>query len=192
MALTVVAAACVVMLASCTTTVAPPTMVSDPVSVWIADYGRHASLILPREGERAGAAVEYAYGEWEWFALGNDPAIRAPAAMLWPTRGTLGRRDLARPESAGALIAQLGLEDALEVRVERANAQAVLARLDARFERGQDQLVHSPAYGLDFVPDPDDYSLAYHCNSAVAAWLREMGCRVSPAALVASFRVRRR
>jgi len=49
----------------CTSTVIPPKRVTDPAAVFLTDYGRHSSLLLP---DREGRLVEYAFGDWDWFA----------------------------------------------------------------------------------------------------------------------------
>src|SRR5262245_57988661 len=69
--------------------VRPPRAVSDPVTVRLFSAGRHSGLLLP-VGD--GRVVEYGYGDWSWYALGKDDWWRAPATVLWPCPGTLGRR----------------------------------------------------------------------------------------------------
>jgi hypothetical protein len=50
----------------CTTTIVPPRAPADPVSVYVTDYGRHSSILLP---DPRGHLTEYAFGDWNWFAL---------------------------------------------------------------------------------------------------------------------------
>ena len=99
----------VLLLAACTTTVTPPPAPRFPVTVYVADYGRHASLLVPRPG---GELVEFAYGEWKWFALGQKSMWRSPAALFWPTAATLGRRSLPGDLSHDDVARSGGLEDA--------------------------------------------------------------------------------
>src|SRR5687768_7285716 len=108
--------------AGCATTIRPPADPKDPVSVALIDYGYHASLALPAG---PGTSVEYAYGEWEWFARNNDAWYRVFPALCWPTRGALGRRALAFPP-------EVACEEILVFQVGRAEAEALLARLNAR------------------------------------------------------------
>src|SRR5689334_13559900 len=50
----------------CGGTITPPRAVRDPVPVYVADYGRHATLLLPVED---GGLEEFAFGDWRWLAM---------------------------------------------------------------------------------------------------------------------------
>lgn len=68
------------------------------------DHGRHASLLMERAD---GSMVRYAYGEWEWYALGRTGPARAFAALFVPSEAALGRKELAgplTPETARARV----------------------------------------------------------------------------------------
>lgn len=136
---------------------------------------RHRGLLLPRGDD---AWVEYGYGEYAWYAELRDAWYRAFPAVLWPTRGTLGRREIAARGVAG-LRAAMPWTVLEELAVERARAAELLATLDARFERGRAELVDNRVYGMQFVPDDDGYWCCFNCNDALAGWLRQLGCRVS-------------
>ena len=186
-------AACVALFASavvltgCTITVTPPSSPVDPVTVYLIDHGRHSSLVLPRED---GTMTEYAFGEWEWFAKMNDGLIRAPFIMLIPSQGTLGRRTLDAPATRESVLDQTPLENLHVVIVERSDATALLARLDARFDDAIESAHHNEVYGLTFVKDEADYCLFSHCNAMTEKWLRELDCRTSGMCLDADFRVK--
>jgi hypothetical protein len=175
------------LLVSCVTVITPPPAPSEPVDVIVADYGRHSSLLLPRSD---GSLAEYAYGEWRWFALLDAAWWRVPAVLLWPTRGTLGRRRLPGPATASALRAQTGALSFHRVTVDRPSAEALLAWLDARWESQSATSWHNAIYDLDFVHDDHGFWLGHTCNAAVAEWLASMGCRVSSPTWVAAFEVR--
>ena len=110
--------AVLVCMTACVTSIRPPAEPKDPVSVALIDYGYHASLALPTAD---GGCVEYAYGEWEWFALNNDAWYRVFPALCWPTRGALGRRALRFPPDVAS-------EETLVFQVGRAEAAALLDR----------------------------------------------------------------
>lgn len=157
-------------------------------SVYIADYGRHSTLILPR-GD--GSATEYAYGQWDWFALGKQEPWRGPLVLLTPSRATLGLRHLPRePASAADLERQLGVPTAYEVRVRRGEVERLRRGLDDLFAAGADRAVHNADFGLDFVPVEGVYWLPYNCNTAVARWMGDLDCRVSGLAVLSDFTVR--
>jgi hypothetical protein len=170
----------------CTGVITPPVNPVDPVEVYIADEGRHAGLILPREG---GGAVEYAYGEWEWFALSRDEWWRVPMVLFLPTAGTLGRREVSAEPSPESIRAARVIEALHVVRVSRRDAAALVRKLDERYARHADRMVKSPDYHLEFVRDHEPYSILHHCNTELIAWLGELGCRVRGRPLHASFEV---
>jgi hypothetical protein len=188
---TVVALAGAALAAGCGTTVVhPPSTVADPVTVVIADYGRHSSLLLPRDD---GRLVEYAYGEWRWFAAGEDSLWRAPAVLLGTNPGALGRRDLGDVDpDPEQLHDTLNLERADAVCVERERARAVLEDLDRAFAAGAEKSLFNPKNGLTFVHDPSAYSGDHHCNTVVGEWLTALGCRVEgDPGFIADFRIER-
>ena len=164
----------------------PPVYPENPVTVLVVDHGRHSSLVLPR-GD--GGSVEYAYGEWEWFARARDPWYRVFPAMFGPSQGTLGRRfsDVA-PEQL-ILASLIPSEARFLIVVEREKAAALVKRLEGRYgERSESQL-HNPLYGLTFVKDDRDYCCLNNCNHVLGQWLVELGCEVSGSSCSANFRV---
>ena len=75
-------------LGACQQTIEPPKRVSDPVNVFVVDYGRHASLALPKEGT---GLVEWSWGDWNWFALertGPDRDSRSLKLAVTPPPDT--------------------------------------------------------------------------------------------------------
>ena len=173
-------------LTGCTMTVHLPEPPKDPVTVVLVDYGRHSSLVIPRPG---GGCVEYGFGEWNWYALEKDRWYHSFAAMLWPTQGTLGRHYFGhKPESPKA--SWLSWSEAnFQIPVERSRAQALLDRLNARFDQHADSRLYNPLYQLDFVHDDNSYCITYSCNHAIASWLEELGCRVTGYRLFADFTI---
>src|SRR5678810_1032518 len=76
-------------LAGCTWTVRNSSKVADPVSIYLTDYGRHTSLIMPVSDSRM---VEYAFGDWDWFAANQNSSFSAVRALTFSRGSTLGRR----------------------------------------------------------------------------------------------------
>jgi hypothetical protein len=145
------------------------------VSVWLVIEARHRGLILPRE---TGDLVEYAYGEWQWFAHNRDAWHDVPRAALWPTRGTLGRR-LPDVEPNRGVPRELPGREFVELRVCRTHLDQVRQKLEQQFYQRQDEAHHNPRYGFTFVPHESAFWLGHNCTDAVAEWLRDLGCEVS-------------
>jgi hypothetical protein len=174
-------------LLGCATVVEPPKQPTTPLAVFLVDYGRHASLLLPDSA--SGGLVEYAYGDWAWFALDESAWYDVFATLFWPTRGALGRRTLDVAPEVGALRRAIPCEALLPVFVEAEDARALLARLDADYQRHADSAHHQPLYRLDFVHAEASFHVFHGCSHQVASWLRELGCRVRGASLWATFEV---
>jgi hypothetical protein len=77
--------------AGCTNTIFPPRAAGPTTSIYVADYGRHSSLLLPTSLPDK-TLVEYAFGDYEWFARGDTRWWVAVVAMLHSPQATLGRR----------------------------------------------------------------------------------------------------
>lgn len=183
------AAALIALLVSgCVTVIRPPVSPEDPVLLVLVDYGYHSSLVLPL---REGGSVEYAYGEWNWFALNKDSWYHAIPTLCWPTQGALGRRRLAAAPGRSALRGLVSGEEMLEFRVARSRAEALVADLDELFRRYLDTQVYNPVNDLTFVHGEDDYWCLSNCNHILARWLRELGCDVAGSALFSSWRLSR-
>ena len=146
-----------------------------PVTIRLIAAGRHSGLLLPCAD---GRVVEYGYGEWNWYALGKDDWWRAPATVLWPSPGTLGRRCV-READVTAVGENYGSAHVSAFSVERRDTERLLARLDAEFAAGGPPL-HNDLYDMDFVRVPTRFWFAHDCQDEVAEWLRDLGCFVPP------------
>jgi len=164
--------------------ITPPVDPTDPVTIRLLSTGRHSGLLLPC-GD--GRVVEYDYGEWDWYALGKDEWWRAPATVLWPNAGTLGRRTV-RAVDVEAMAESYGGARLAAISVERRDADRLRARLDAEFAAGGDVLHNNP-YDMDFVRHSHRFHLFHDCHDEVAEWLRELGCDVAPRAIRTGLRV---
>ncbi len=76
-------------LFSSPTFIIPPTAPAAPVTIYVIDYGYHSRLVLP---DGKGKLMQYAYGDWRYFALDRQNLGNGIAALLYPTQGTIGRR----------------------------------------------------------------------------------------------------
>lgn len=176
------------LITGCAYRVTPPATVERPVSVTLLDMGRHSEVIFPREDA---TATRYAFGEWEWFALGHDNPLRA-LNLVAPQVGTLGREDL--PDQAAIDAATATAEQSWTLSLEADKVARVRDELDRAFDEGaKERVVEHPEFNLTFVPVRYNEHLylliGNNCNDATARWLREMGCLVKGTATTANFRV---
>lgn len=183
--------------AGCTTTIVPPIgPLVDPVTVFLVDYGRHSSLVLPEQAPVGGpsaqgpaGAIEYAYGEWWWYARNKDQWYDLPRTMLLPSQGTLGRRRLNLRPTIEALSVAIGCEAVYRIRVEADDAYKLRDRLAERFNDHIDTKHYNPRYDLSFVHHDESYSLLHNCNQVALGWLTDLGCRVRGLGIWADFRI---
>jgi hypothetical protein len=172
--------------AGCITVIRPPLSPEDPVPVVVVDYGHHSSLLLPLP---EGGSMEYAYGDWGWFALNRDEWYRACPTLCWPNQGALGRRRLRIDSTRPAAQEALPCREAHEFQVARLKVGQLLQSLDQSFQRHIETRVDNPAMGLEFVHGEFDYCFLVNCNHRVALWLRELECGVGGCASFSRFEV---
>lgn len=176
-------------LAGCTNTIYPPAQPAETRQMYLVDLGRHTRLAF---GLPDGEFVEYGYGEWRWYALMEDAWWRAPAVLLWPTRGTLGRREWRGPEAEARLLAEYAGLEVLPLPAAERKVAALVAKLDREFRREADGLVRNYVYELDFVPHDRPYSLLNNSNHAVKEWLEQTGFDVRGSGMLARWRLAER
>lgn len=174
------------LLAGCANAIVVPERRGGDSTIYLLDLGRHSRLAFECPD---GGLVEYAYGEWRWYARMEDAYWRLPAVLLWPTQGTLGRRHWKGPNAEARLRSAYGNLTLFELPADGRKAAALARRLDRAFERRSDRRVHNRVYGLEFVPLGRDYWLFHNSNHAVRDWLRAAGFEVRGSGIVAQWRV---
>jgi hypothetical protein len=172
-------------IGGCATTIRPPAAPKDPVVVVLVDYGKHASLVLPAPG----GSAEYAYGHWGYFALNENDLCTGMFALCCYSQGTLGRRTFDVPPGMRSLHGHIPCESLTELTVERAQAERLRTKLDARWELHAETQVANAQNGLTFVKDAEDYICWNNCNHVVLRWLEELGCETSGCGCFADFRL---
>jgi hypothetical protein len=173
-------------LGGCQHVIEPPATVADPVRVFVIDYGRHASLALPKEDS---GLVEWSWGDWNWFALERTGPIEGLQALFASPRSTLSRRELAPARESEELGARVGAQEVLAVNVERERSRALLRHLEARWLRRRGEAVTHPS-GHVFVPEDSRYSLFHNSVHELARWLEALGADVSGTGVTADFKLR--
>jgi len=175
-------------LAGCQHVITPPAAVSDPVRVFVIDYGRHASLALPEDDS---SLLEWSWGDWNWYALERTGAVEGLQALFASPRSTLSRRELLPANDERELAARVGAEEVLALKVERERVRALQRRLEARWRRRRGEAVTHPS-GRVFVPDDVRYSLSNNSVRELARWLEALGAEVTGLAVTANFKLRER
>jgi hypothetical protein len=175
--LVAVALATVLLAFGCTSTITPPPTPTDPVTIFVLREAMHTGLVLPPQAGHA-EYVEFGYGDWSWFALGNDAWYHAFATVLWPTQGALGRRSFGA-NSEAELQRIVHWATLSPVVVSRERAGQLRTRLEREHAAGKAELVRRQDLGFEFVPSQDSYWFGYNCADAAAGWLRELDCSVS-------------
>lgn len=170
----------------CATRIIPPENVPDPTTVSVMNYGLHSSLILPGG---TGESVEYAYGQWKWFAQGKTDPWRVCSALFWPAAGTIGRRPLPFPASDEMALHQDGAKSAISFRVSAAAALRLEHQLDGEMAESSETLFNANQQ-MYFAKVPELYWGGHNCNTVLAQWLSELGCEIKGPALLSNFHLK--
>lgn len=172
----------------CTSTIRPPRNPRHPVTVFLLREAMHTGLVLPA-GRGEPTFVEFGFGDWSWFALGNDAWYHAFATVLWPTQGTLGRRTFAAADEE-QLRGVVTWAELSALEVEDAAVSSLRARLQGQWEAGLGQARSRPELGWTFVPCDRSYWFPNNCADVAAEWFEALGCEVGWLPLRTGLRVR--
>lgn len=171
----------------CSATIIPPTNPINPAVVFVTDYGRHSSLLLPAP---QGHYVEYAFGDWGWFALRHTNSSDAIGTLFFSGHSALGRRQLFLYDDNPADVAKwTGATTVLKLDAASDKITALREQLDALYDKHIDTLTYQPASRLWFVQYDGGYNLFHNCNHVTADWLRELGCRIQGSAMLSKFKL---
>jgi len=173
---------------TCTTSIIPPASPLEPVAVIIVDHGDTPSLVLP-VGDSG--MVRYAFGEWQWYALGNTGYLRAIPTLLLPTQGALGRTEMSGEIDEANVASQMrvGFQRMHRVEVERARVDRLHQQLELTFDSNRPTLIMNRANGLHFVHHPRRYTYFFNSNHMLAAWLEALGCEVRGPAFASRWKI---
>ncbi len=163
----------------------PPADPVDGIAVHVVERGLHTSLVLPRGNNEL---MEYAYGDWNYFALNQQKLSDGLAALLIPTLGTIGRRQFTDITQLRQVVKQEDIT-LLSFKVAEAKATQLMQSLDKRFNRNINTRVENPHTGLTLVQDDQKYTLLHNSNHEVVAWLEDLDCQVKGFVMWANFRV---
>ena len=180
--------ALILMASGCSATITPPAAPRDPTVIYLADYGRHSSILLPNPS--TAGFTEYNWGDWEWFAVGDTNWYVAIQAMLFSPQSTLGQRNVPAKRDLSALRKLLGADRVIPIDVSAQRAESLRAKLNERFSAASTTLMHSSYSQLEHVKDDERYCVLHNCNHVTARWLRQMGCEVDRDPILSNFKLK--
>lgn len=180
--LAIVALISVVLITS-PTVIIPPDHPEKPVTAYVIDLGVHSRLVLPDDQ----GLIQYAYGDWRYFALNQQDLGSSVAALLIPTQGTLGRRKYDNfAQLQQAMNTNITI---LNLTVARAKATQLKKLLDQRFHQNIETEIFNPVNQMNFVKDQQEYTLYHNSNHELVVWLKHLDCGVKGFVLLANFQV---
>lgn len=169
------------------TIIVPPAKPANPATAYVLVQGYHSSLLLP---DRNGGYIQYAYGDWQYFALNQQDWSNAAAALLIPTQGTLGRRQFSNLDNLRQRVDSNRNQTILKIEVAEAQAAQLLNPLNQRFKRNIDTRVENSINRLSFVQDDQDYTLLHNSNHELVVWLQDLDCEVRSFVILPTFKVK--
>jgi hypothetical protein len=167
--------------------VRPPIRPSNPTVIHIAEHGLHSRLVLPLN---QGELIQYAYGDWKYYALGQQDWQNTIAAILIPTQGALGRRTFSNLIEFQQ-TSQQEQATILSIAVASAKVEQLRQALNQRFDRQLSTYAENPHTRLTLVRDEQDYTIFHNSNHELVEWLQALDCRVHGFVLWANFRTTR-
>ena len=173
----------------CQAVIVPPKVSPGQPSlpVFVADYGYHSSVILPRS---EGLMVEYAYGDWNFFAKNEKSWGATFDALFSSDQATLARRVLLRSPYQEGLQEAVGAISVVRFDAPRDKVLALDLELSRRFSQDLDSIIYTPAHDSYFVKDAERYSLRNNCNHLTARWLERLGCKIEGTVFGSHFKLK--
>ncbi len=169
LALTTAAGSC-----GCATVIVPPRHPPAPAPVFLMVHDWHASLVFSNQ---SGALTSYSYGDWRWTAGHQRNLFTGIAALAWPTRAALERRELTSLQHGAVGRAA---DRVYEIQVASPRAKRLQSQLDTLCEQSVHARVRHAGEKTIHVLHPQAYTARNNSNRAVADWLTELGCNVRP------------
>src|SRR6185295_9656624 len=102
---------------------------------------------------------------------------------------TLGQRSFDVAPGRASFHGRISAESLTELKVARAKAEALRAKLEVRWTLHAEKKVANSQNGLTFVKDDESYLCWNNCNHVVLRWLEELGCETSGCGCFADFRI---
>ncbi|MBE9007711.1 DUF2459 domain-containing protein [Fortiea sp. LEGE XX443] len=166
--------------------IVPPADPVEAVTIYVTDYGWHSRLVLPTGNSKL---IQYAYGDWNYFALNQQDLRNGAAALLLPTQGTLGRRKFSNIAELQQIIQQHD-HSLLSLEISQTKVIQLLKLLDERFNRNVATSIENFQTGLTLVKDNQEYTLFHNSNHEIVKWLKSLDCQIYGFVMWANFQVK--
>jgi hypothetical protein len=166
--------------------IVPPNDPVEAIAIYVIDYGWHSRLVLPSGN---GELIQYAYGDWNYFALHQQDLKNGAVALLLPTQGTLGRQKFSNIVELQQIIQQQDYT-LLSLEVALAKVTQLLKLLDERFNRNIATNIKNSQTGLTLVKDDQEYILLHNSNHEVVEWLQYLDCQIYGFVMWSNFRIK--
>ena len=161
----------------CASATPPKTPPSDPVSVFVTDYGIHSSLILPLRADD-GVYIEYAFGDFGYAALNRDGPLDALGALFCSIGSGIGRQYLRTPINGDVPILIYEPKTMVRIQASQAKVNELLQELEYRFNNAKGPVVHNELTKINWRKDHPHYSAFNNCNQLTARQLKVLGYTV--------------
>lgn len=173
-------------ISSCAWKVVPPRDVTEPVPVFVSEYGRHTRLALP---DGTAAFFEYGFGEWNFYGLEKTSVSSALRAITGLGRGAFSRRKLPYTLEESRFVQAAGSRRSVRLFVERSRVEELRFELETRWRANLGTVVIRAWDQIPVSRDRARYHLFHNSNQVVARWLKRLGCRVLGFPITANFQV---
>lgn len=173
-------------ISSCAWKVVPPRDVTEPVPVFVSEYGRHTRLALPDD---TAAFFEYGFGEWNFYGLEKTSGSSALRAITGLGRGAFSRRKLPYTLEESRFVQAAGSRRSVRLFVERSRVEELRFELETRWRANLGTVVIRAWDQIPVSRDRARYHLFHNSNQVVAGWLKRLGCRVLGFPITANFQV---
>ncbi|MEB3216194.1 MAG: DUF2459 domain-containing protein [Nostocales cyanobacterium 94392] len=167
-------------------TILAPTDPAEALTIYVPDYGLHSRLVLPIGN---GELIQYAYGDWNYFALNQQDLKNGLAALFLPTQGTLGRRKFNNIVELQQIIQQQN-NTLLSLAVAQTKVTQLLQLLDQRFSQNIETSIKNPETNLTLIKDEQKYTILHNSNHEIVEWLKALDCQIYGFVMWANFQVK--
>lgn len=170
--------------AGCSWTVIPPQTPGNEQTVYVSQYGWHTRLALPAAED--GHYIEYGFGDWEYYALGQRSLLSGLEALFFSSDSTLSRRVLPAPGQENLRLS-FGSDQSASLTAPARKVDMLRDELEATWTASAGS--HLQRGDLSFRKLEQDYGLLYNSNHQTANWLERLGSDVQGVTILGDFEV---